>query len=61
MRIASMMVRKLQVEIVIYYGGDVEVLGPATSVGVVLGVEGSRGADDAEAVGNGAGTEDAGT
>ena len=34
-RTASMMVRKSWVEIVIYYEGGAEVLGPATSVGVV--------------------------
>ena len=36
-------------------------LGPTASVGVVLGVEGSGGVEDARAVGKGAGTEDAGT
>ena len=36
-------------------------LGPAASVGVVLGTEGSEGVEDAGAVGNGAGTEDVGT
>ena len=52
---------------VICYGGDTEVLSPATSIGaVVLGAEGFGGAEDEEAVGNGlvvagAGTEDAGT
>ena len=58
-RTASMMARKSQVEIVIYCGGSAEVLGPTTSVGVVLGAEGSGGAEDAGAVGNGVGTEDA--
>ena len=64
---ASMMARKSRVEMVISYGGDAEVLGPATSTGaVVLGAEGSGGAEDARAVGNGvvvagAETEDAGT
>ena len=49
----------------ICYEGDAEVLGPATSVrAVVLGAEGSRGVEDAGAMGNGvvvvvAGTEDA--
>ena len=39
---------------VICFGGDTEVLGPATSVGaVVLGAEGSRGAGETEALGNG--------
>ena len=38
-RSASMMVRKSRVEIVIYCGGDAEVLGPTTSIRVVLGVE----------------------
>ena len=60
-RIASMMVRKSQVEIVIYYEGSAKVLGPATSVGVVLGAEGSGGAKEARAVGKGAGTEESGT
>ena len=60
-RTASMMVRNSRVEIVIYCGGGAEVLGPATSVGVVLGVEGSGGAEDAGVVGNGARIEDAGT
>ena len=59
---ASMMVRKSWVKILIYCGGDAEVLGPETSAGAVgLGVEGFGGAEDAEVVGNGAGTEDAGT
>ena len=54
-------------DIEIYYGGGAVVLGPATSAGVVvLGAEGSRGAKDVRAVGNGAveagaRTEDAGT
>ena len=60
-RTASMMVRKSRLEIVIYCGGGAEVLGPATSVGVVLGAEGSEGAEDAGSVGNGVGTEDPGT
>ena len=66
-RTASMMTRKSRVEMVICCGGDTEVLGRATSAGaVVLGAEGSRGAEDAGAVGNGvvvagAGTDDAGT
>ena len=42
MLIASMMVRKSRVEIVIYCGGGAEVLGPTTSIGVVLGAEGPR-------------------
>ena len=45
-RIASMMVRKSQVEIVIYCGGGADVLGPAASVGVVLGAEGSGGVEE---------------
>ena len=46
----------------ICYGGGAEVLGPIISTGaVVLGVEGSRGAEDVGVVGNGVGTEDAGT
>ena len=40
-RTASMMVRKSRVEIVIYCEGSAEVLGPATSIGVVLVTEGS--------------------
>ena len=60
-RIASMIVRKSRVEIMIYCEGGAEVLGPSTSVGVVLGTEGSGGAEEAGAVGKGAGTEDAGT
>ena len=56
-----MMTRKSRVDIEIYCGGAV-VLDPTTSVGdVVLGAEGSRGGEDARAVGNGAGIEDAGT
>ena len=64
---ASMMATKSRVEMVICYRGDAEVLGPATSAGVVvLGAEGSGGAEEAGAVGNGvvvveAGTEDAET
>ena len=64
---ASMMAMKSRVEMVICCGGDAEVLGPATSVGaVVLGAEGSGGAEEAGVVGNGvvvagAETEDAGT
>ena len=66
-RTASMRTRKSRVEMVIYCGGDAEVLSPATSAGaVVLGAGGSGGAEEAGAVGNGvvvagAGTEDAGT
>ena len=66
-RTASMIARKSQVDIEIYYSGGAVVLSPATSAGaVVLGVEGSRGAEEAGAVGNGAveakaRTEDAGT
>ena len=53
-RTASMMARKSQVEMVICCGGDAKVLGPATSVrAVVLGAEGSRGAENVGAVGNG--------
>ena len=58
-RTASMMARKSRVEIVICCGGSAEVLGPTTSVGVVLGAEGFGGAEDTGAVGNGVGTEDA--
>ena len=46
-----MMVRKSRVEIVIYCRGGVEVLGPATSAGVVLGAEGPE-----ETEGSGAGS-----
>ena len=53
---ASMMVKKSRVEIVIYCGGGANVLGLATSIGVVLEVEGLGGAEDA-----GAGTKDVGT
>ena len=60
-RTASMMVRKSRVEIVIYCRGGAEVLGPAASVRVVLGAEGSGCAKEAGAVGKGAGTEDVGT
>ena len=50
----SLMAKKSRVEMVICCGGDAEVLGPVTSVEVVvLGVEGSRGAEEAGAVGNG--------
>ena len=61
-RTASMMARNSRVDIVICCGGGAEVLGPTTFVAaVVLGAEGSKGAEDTGAVGNGAGTEDAGT
>ena len=43
-RTASMMVRKSRVEIVIDCEGGAEVLGPAASVGVVLGAAGLGGA-----------------
>ena len=44
-----------QVDIEICCGGGAVVLSPTTSVGVVvLGVEGSKGIEDAGAVGNGA-------
>ena len=54
-------------DIEIYCGGGVVVLGPTTSArAVVLGAEGSGGVEDAGVVGNGvvvagAGTKDAGT
>ena len=54
-------------DIEIYYGSGAMVLGPTTAIGVmVLEAEGSGGAEDTGAVGNGAvvagaGTEDAGT
>ena len=61
-RTAFMMVRKSRVDIVICCGGGAEVLGPVISIGaMVLGAEGSRGGEDAGAVGNGVGTEDVGT
>ena len=54
---ASMTTRKSRVDIVICCGGGAEVLGPAISIGVVvLGAEGSGGAEDVGAVGNGVGT-----
>ena len=57
-----MMARKSRVDIVIYCGGGAEVLRSTTSAGaVVLGAEGFGGIEDARAVGNGAGNEDAGT
>ena len=57
-----MMVRKSPVEIVIYCGGDAEVVGPTTFAEAVgLGAEGSEGIDDAGVVGNGVGTQDART
>ena len=64
---ASMMTRKSQADIEICCDGCAMMLDPTTFVGaVVLGAEGSRGAEDAGAVGNeamvdGAGTKDAGT
>ena len=66
-RTASMMTKKSQMDIEIYYGDGDVVLSPATSKrAFVLGVEGFGGTEDAEAMGNGAvvagaGTEDAGT
>ena len=57
-----MMARKSRVDIVICCRGGIEVLGPTISIGVVvLGAEGFGGVEDAGAVGNGVGTEDAGT
>ena len=62
-----MMAMKSRVKMVICCGGDAKVLGPATFVGdFVLGPEGSGGAEDVGAMGNGvvvarAKTEDAGT
>ena len=51
--ITSMMARKSRVEMVICLGGDAEVLGPPTSVGVVvLGAGGFGGAEEAGAMGN---------
>ena len=66
-RTASMMARKSRADIEICCDGGAVMLGLATFVGAkVLGVEGSRGAEDVGAVGNGAvvaraGTEDVGT
>ena len=61
-RTASMMARKYRVYIMVCCRGGVEVLRLVTSAGaVVLEAEGSRGAEDAGAVGNGVGIEDAGT
>ena len=62
-----MMARKSRADIEICCDGDVVMLGLATSEGAeVLRAEGSIGAEDVGAVGNGAvvagaGTEDAGT
>ena len=62
-----MMTRKFQVDKEIYCVGGTVVLGSVTSAGsVVLGVEGSRGVEDAGVVDNGAveagaKIEDAGT
>ena len=51
MQTESMLTRKSRVNIEIYYGGGVVVLGSATSTRVVvLGAEGSGGAEDAGAV-----------
>ena len=59
---ASMMARKSRVDIVICCGGGAKMLRPTTSSGaMVLGARGSRCAEDAGVVGNGVGTEDAGT
>ena len=53
-QIASMMARKSRVEMVMCCGSDAEVLGPATSAGVVvLGVEGFGCVEEAGVVGNG--------
>ena len=66
-RTVSMIARKSRVDIVLCCHGGAVMLGPTTSVGaMVLGTEGSRGAEDAGVVGNGvvvagAGTEVAGT
>ena len=57
-----MMARKSRVDIAICCGGGVEVLGLEISTkAVVLGAENSGGVEDAGAVGNGVGTEDART
>ena len=62
----SMMVRKSWVEIVIYYRCGAEVLGPTTSLGMVLGAESPGETEDSGASGTGAmvagaGGRDAGT
>ena len=50
-RTGSMMAKKPRVEMVICYRGDAEVLSPATYLGVVvLGAEGSSGAEEAGVV-----------
>ena len=57
-----MMARKSRVDIEICCDGGVMMLGPATSVGVVvLRAKGSGGAEDARAMGNGAVVAGAGT
>ena len=53
-RTASMMVKKSWVEIMIYCGGGAEVLGPATSVGVVLGAESLEETEGSRVGGTGA-------
>ena len=61
-QITSMMTKKSRIDIEIYCGSGAVVLGPATSVRiVVLGAKGFRGAEDAGAVVVGAGIEDART
>ena len=60
-RTASMMVRKSQVEIVIYCGGGARVLAAARSVGVVLGPWGPKKIEGSGAGGAGAGGGEAGT
>ena len=61
-RTASMMAKNSRVDIVICCGGGAEVLGPATSIRiVVLGAKCSGGAKDVGAMSNGVGTEDART
>ena len=61
MQIASMMVRKSRVEIVICCGGGAEVLDTTTSVGEVLGVGGPKKTEGSRVGGTGSGGGDAGT
>ena len=60
-RTTSIMVKKSQVEIVICYGGGVEVLAATSSVGAVLGAGGPEKTKGSRAGGTGAGEGDAGT
>ena len=60
-RIASMMVRKSQVEIVICFGGGAEVLTATPSVGAVLKPWGLEKTEGSRAGSTGAGGGDSGT